>query len=71
MARSEIFRNTNAGVGGYKMHAEPKLPAGTTAIKFVCTSKDKGGVLIDDLTIMDGPMVIKSVTGIDPACTPS
>lgn len=66
----EIFRNTNAGVGGYKMHAEPKLPAGTTAIKFVCTSKDKGGVLIDDLTIMDGPMVIKSVTGIDPGVYP-
>ena len=65
-----LVHNNNVGVGGYKLHAEAKLPAGTTAVKFVCTSDDKGGILIDDFCIMDGPMVIKSVTGIDPGVYP-
>lgn len=65
-----LIHNNNVGVGGYKLHAEAKLPAGTTAVKFVCTSDEKGGILIDDFCIMDGPMVIKSVTGIDPGVYP-
>ncbi|MBR3695524.1 MAG: exo-alpha-sialidase [Akkermansia sp.] len=65
-----LVHNNNVGVGGYKLHAEAKLPAGTTAVKFVCTSDDKGGILIDDFCIMDGPMVIKSVTGINPGVYP-
>lgn len=65
-----LIHNNNVGVGGYKLHAEAKLPAGTTAVKFVCTSDNKGGILIDDFCIMDGPMVIKSVTGINPGVYP-
>ncbi len=65
-----LVHNNNVGVGGYKLHAEAKLPAGTTAVKFVCTSDEKGGILIDDFCVMDGPMVIKSVTGIDPGVYP-
>ena len=65
-----LVHNTDLGVGGYKLHAEAKLPAGTTAVKFVCTSDEKGGILIDDFNVMDGPMVIKSVTGIDPGVYP-
>ncbi|MBR5213564.1 MAG: hypothetical protein IKV92_04790, partial [Akkermansia sp.] len=65
-----LAHNNNVGVGGYRLHVEAKLPAGTTAVKFICTSDDKGGVLIDDFTVMDGPMVIKSVTGIDPGVYP-
>ena len=65
-----LIHNTNLGVGGFHLHAEAKLPAGTTAVKFVCTSDEKGGIIIDDFCIMDGPMVIKSVTGIDPGVYP-
>lgn len=65
-----LVHNTNIGVGGYKLHAKATLPAGTTAIRFVCTSDAKGGILIDDLNIMDGPMKIKSVTGINPGVYP-
>ncbi|MBR4309541.1 MAG: exo-alpha-sialidase, partial [Akkermansia sp.] len=66
----QLVHNNNMGVGGYHFHAEAKLPAGTTAVKFVCTSDEKGGILIDDFNIMDGPMVIKSVTGINPGVYP-
>ena len=66
----KLVHNNNMGVGGYNLHAKTTLPAGTTAIKFICTSDEKGGILIDDLTIMDGPMVIKSVTGINPGVYP-
>ena len=66
----QLVHNNNIGVGGYRLHAEAKLPAGTTAVKFVCTSDEKGGILIDDFSIMDGPMVIKSVTGINPGVYP-
>lgn len=65
-----LVHNKKLGVGGYKLHAEAKLPAGTTAVKFVCTSDAKGGILIDDFCLMDGPMVINSVTGIDPGVYP-
>ncbi len=66
----QLVHNNNIGVGGYRLHAEAKLPVGTTAVKFVCTSDEKGGILIDDFSIMDGPMVIKSVTGINPGVYP-
>lgn len=65
-----LVHNTKMGVGGYNLHAQTTLPAGTKAVKFLCTSDAKGGILIDDFTIATGPMVIKSVTGIDPGVYP-
>lgn len=65
-----LHKETKMGPGGYKLHVEAKLPTGTTGVKFLCTSAEGGGVLIDDFTLMDGPMVIKSVTGIHPGVYP-
>ena len=65
-----LHKETKMGPGGYKLHVEAKLPAGTTGVKFLCTSDKDGGVLIDDFNLMVGPMVIKSVTGIHPGVYP-
>lgn len=36
------------------------LPAGTTAVRFVCTSAEAGGVLVDDMELFAGAMVVKA-----------
>lgn len=41
------------------------LPAGTTAVRFVCTSADAGGVLVDDMELFSGAMVVKEA-GLEP-----
>lgn len=59
-----------SGVGGYHNHVQVTLPAGTTAIKFLCSSDNNGGALIDDLSIHSGDMVLDGVTEITPKAFP-
>jgi len=56
--------------GSYKRHVEVILPAGTTALRFACTSDKKGGVLVDDLAIHSGPMMIENVETPHPGAYP-
>ena len=66
----ELLRLENSGVGGYHNHLEWVTPAGTTALRFVCTAAEGGGALIDDLELMIGPMVIQGVSLVNPGAFP-
>ena len=66
----EVARLDKSGVGGYHNQVKWVMPAGTTALRFVCTAASGGGVLIDDLNLMTGPMVVKQVAVHDPGVFP-
>src|SRR5690606_11903364 len=58
---SEVKRQDSVKIGGFETRISAEIPAGVSALRFVCGSE--GGVLIDDLTLTrSGPM---SVVGID------
>lgn len=62
----EIAKLATLGVGGYKHHLKWVLPPGTTALIFKADTAEGGGVLLDDLCLMDGPMTVKSVNFRNP-----
>lgn len=66
----ELCSEAKMGVGGYNKHIQTTLPAGTTAVRFTCTSPDKGGALVDDFAIHSSPMALKSVEAINPGAYP-
>lgn len=66
----KLLTDTKTGVGGYRLHAEVKLPAGTTAIRFAANTAQGGGVLIDDLNVHIGPMVIREADMVNPGVFP-
>lgn len=65
-----ILENQPADVKGYLRQATAILPAGTKAIQFICTSDDKGGVLIDDMELYVGPMKLTKVEFVNPGAQP-
>ena len=62
----EVAKLNNMEVGGYKAHLKWVLPVGTTAVVFKADTAEGGGVLLDNLCLMDGPMSIKSVNFRNP-----
>ncbi len=52
--------------GGYSFKAKITLPAGTQAVRLVCTSHASGGVLIDDFIVHNGPMRLEKVEIVPP-----
>ena len=59
----------NVSVGGFHP-VDVTLPAGTTAIRFVATTDDRGGVLIDDIDLHVGPMTLKNADMVNPGVFP-
>ena len=66
----EVAKLEKSGVGGYHNQLKWTIPAGATALRFVANTATGGGVLIDDLTLMVGPMSIKKVSFRDPGVFP-
>ena len=66
----EVLKLTKSGVGGYHNHLKWTMPAGTTALRFEADTPEGGGVLMDDLSLMVGPMVVKSVGVHNPGAFP-
>ena len=66
----EVLKVDKANVGGYHQLLKWTMPAGTTAVRFAADTAVGGGVLLDDLTLMVGPMSIKNVSFRDPGVFP-
>ena len=66
----EVAKLEKSGVGGYHNLVKWTMPAGTTALRFVADTAEGGGVLLDDLTLMVGPMSIKKVDFRNPGVFP-
>ena len=61
----KIGVNDDIVIGGFLTKVRFPLPAGISALRFVCTSK--AGLLLDDLSWQpDAPMRVTGVTGITP-----
>lgn len=54
----ELARETKLRAGGYDLRLSVTIPAGCKAIKLVCTSAPKGGVLVDDMELITGAMQV-------------
>lgn len=56
--------------GGYNASLQAILPAGTSAVRLVCTSAEKGGVLVDDVEFYTGAMKLTSAEFVNPGPQP-
>lgn len=54
------LKPTGQAVTGRYSELMVTLPAGSTGLRFICTSAEAGGVLVDDLELFAGAMVVKS-----------
>lgn len=62
---TELKRENGVKTGGFLTHIEAEVPAGASALRFVCTSE--GGVLLDDFSITRaGPMKVLELTTANP-----
>lgn len=59
-----------AGVGGFHTKVEGKLPAGSKGMKWVASTAEGTGVLVDDLSILIGDMKVKGVEIVNPGPYP-
>lgn len=66
----EVLRIEKSGVGGYNNHLKWSMPAGTTSLRLEADTAAGGGVLLDDMTLMVGPMVVKGVKLHNPGVYP-
>ncbi len=66
----EVLKVDKANVGGYHQLLKWTMPAGTTAVRFAADTAVGGGVLLDDLTLMVGPMSIRNVSFRNPGVFP-
>ena len=57
---------TKITTGGFNTKVEGKLPAGATGMKWVVSTAEGAGLLVDDLTLMIGRMKVNGVTGRNP-----
>ncbi len=58
------------GVGGYNKQVAITLPVGTAKILIRSNTAEGGGILIDDLMLHNGPMVVTSLSIIEPTVRP-
>lgn len=66
----ELKRETSLKAGGYKLQLTAVLPAGSRAVRLVCNSAPKGGVLADDMELVSGGMQIETVELVNPGAQP-
>ncbi len=67
----EVAQEKKLGAGGYhSLPLQAILPTGTAAIRLVCTSAEKGGVLVDDVEFHTGPMKLDSAEYVNPGPQP-
>lgn len=67
---TEIARGIKAATGGYHTQHIAEIPAGTTAVRLVCTSAEQGGLLVDDIELYTGPMRVVSTELVSPGAQP-
>lgn len=67
---AELTRTTALKAGGYKLQLSATVPAGSKAVRLVCTSDPKGGVLADDMELITGAMQIDTAEVINPGAQP-
>lgn len=66
----QVLKENKVSTGGYHTQIQTVLPAGTTAVRLVCTSAEKGGVLVDDVELYTGPMQLNSAELVNPGAQP-
>lgn len=66
----EVAREQKLGAGGYNASLQVILPAGTAALRLVCTSAEKGGALVDDIEFHTGPMQLETAEYVNPGPQP-
>lgn len=66
----ELKKIERMGVGGYRNQVQALIPAGTTALRMVCTSDARGGALVDDFELFGGPMQLRSARMVNPGAFP-
>lgn len=66
----ELKKIERMGVGGYRNQVQALIPAGTTALRMVCTSDARGGALVDDVELFGGPMQLRSARMVNPGAFP-
>lgn len=62
----QLARETKLKAGGYNQHLSVSVPAGSKAIRLVCTSTPEGGVLADDMELITGAMQIATAELVNP-----
>lgn len=60
----------DVAVKGYTKHVQVVLPVGTTAVRLVSTTAEKGGVLLDDMQLDSEQMVVQKVRLENPGAYP-
>lgn len=66
----QLLHLQNMAVKGYTKQVQVALPAGTTAVRLLSTTAEKGGVLVDDLQLDSEPMVVQEVKLENPGAYP-
>ncbi len=66
----ELASEQKLRAGGYNASLQAILPAGTAAVRLVCTSVEKGGVLVDDIEFYTGAMKLTSAEFVNPGPQP-
>lgn len=66
----KVLSLDKAGTGGFHNKLSGKLPAGTTSVKFISTTPDGSGVMLDDLMLMVGKMKVNEVSVHHPGVWP-
>lgn len=66
----ELARETRMRAKGFNKQFSTVLPIGTSAVRLVCTSIEKGGALVDDMEFLTGPMQITAAECVNPGPQP-
>lgn len=66
----QLARETKLKAGGYNQHLSVSVPAGSKAIRLVCTSSPEGGVPADDMELITGAMQIATAELVNPGAQP-
>lgn len=66
----QLLHLKNMAVKGYKKHVQVTLPVGSTAVRLVSTTAEKGGVLVDDMLLDSEQMVVQAVAMENPGVYP-
>lgn len=65
-----LTRETKLKAGSYNRLLSATVPAGCKAVRLVCTSNAKGGVLADDLELISGAMQVAAAELVNPGAQP-
>ena len=66
----EIASEQKIRAGGYNALLQAILPAGSVAVRLVCSSDANGGALVDDMELHTGAMKLTSAEAVNPGPQP-